>query len=322
MANQVVWSRIFLEGAVIVGSILLALTADAWWDERQEREAEAEAVLGLDTDFSENLAGIHNSIASHEDFVRRLARLEAMTGAERRTAPADSVASFAYAMATPSTFATHDGTLDALIASGQLGIIEMPELSDGLVTWKRLVGDLEEEATRLYDAAVSVNERLLALGGPWTWRPEILDATPGLREARSRSANADLETLADDAELQNRVQQKLWLTAIYLDELRRMAGHAESVLRMTETYFDTAAVVTSVSVQEYDQLSSGSNFIAPPEAWAVFSDERRRRVDFDADWSSSDSTIVDAWAARRPGQAEVCATYRGVRGCATHVVVR
>lgn len=139
LANQVAWSRFFLEGAVIDGSILLALTADALWDERQERKAEADAVLGLDTDFSENLTDIHARIATHEDFVRRLARLEAMTGAERRMAPADSVASFANAMATPSTFATHDGTLDALIASGQLGIIEMPELSNGLSSGSALL---------------------------------------------------------------------------------------------------------------------------------------------------------------------------------------
>ena len=55
---------------------------------------------------------------------------------------------------------------------------------------------------------------------------------------------------------------------------------------------------------------------------AEYSDGRRHRIEFEAEWSSSDSTVVDAWAARRSGQAEVCATYRAVRGCATHVVVR
>lgn len=39
------WSRLFIEGFVIVASILLAFAIDAWWDERQEAE---EAMLQVD----------------------------------------------------------------------------------------------------------------------------------------------------------------------------------------------------------------------------------------------------------------------------------
>ena len=44
------WLRVFVEGVVIVGSILLAFGIQAWWDERQERREETELLLGLAPD--------------------------------------------------------------------------------------------------------------------------------------------------------------------------------------------------------------------------------------------------------------------------------
>ncbi len=40
MKPQIPWLRVFVEGVVIVGSILLAFGIQAWWDERQERGEE------------------------------------------------------------------------------------------------------------------------------------------------------------------------------------------------------------------------------------------------------------------------------------------
>jgi hypothetical protein len=44
-SRRIPWPRIFAEGVVIIASILLALAADAWWDERSDqRELEAALV--------------------------------------------------------------------------------------------------------------------------------------------------------------------------------------------------------------------------------------------------------------------------------------
>ncbi len=40
MKPQIPWLRVFVEGVVIVGSILLAFGSEAWWDESQERALE------------------------------------------------------------------------------------------------------------------------------------------------------------------------------------------------------------------------------------------------------------------------------------------
>jgi hypothetical protein len=40
LPDRIPWLRILVEGAVIVGSILLAFGIDAWWDAAQDRGVE------------------------------------------------------------------------------------------------------------------------------------------------------------------------------------------------------------------------------------------------------------------------------------------
>ncbi len=47
MTRQIPWLRVFVEGVVIVASILLAFGIQAWWEETQERVEEQE-ILGGD----------------------------------------------------------------------------------------------------------------------------------------------------------------------------------------------------------------------------------------------------------------------------------
>lgn len=56
------WSRVLVESAIIVASILLALWVEAWWSDRQERVEELEILSGLQEelqgliqDFDQNL---------------------------------------------------------------------------------------------------------------------------------------------------------------------------------------------------------------------------------------------------------------------------
>ncbi len=47
MKPQIPWLRVFVEGVVIVGSILLAFGLQAWWEGRQERAEERQALEAL-----------------------------------------------------------------------------------------------------------------------------------------------------------------------------------------------------------------------------------------------------------------------------------
>src|SRR5688572_2711899 len=54
-ARGLPWLRIFVEGVVIVGSILLAFAIDAWWDGRQDRAQEHTYLRLLVTDMQQTL---------------------------------------------------------------------------------------------------------------------------------------------------------------------------------------------------------------------------------------------------------------------------
>jgi len=54
VSRQIPWTRILVEGAVIVGSILLAFGIDAWWEGRSEAQAEQDILVSLEADFTRN----------------------------------------------------------------------------------------------------------------------------------------------------------------------------------------------------------------------------------------------------------------------------
>jgi hypothetical protein len=220
----------------IVGSILLAFAIDTWWDGRQRIRAEQEALAGLRADFAASLDEMNRIIVGHQNRAATVARLALMSEAQRRTMPPDSMWRFTSAMAAPATFAPRDATLDDLIASGRLVVVSDPLLRERLVEWKRLVADVAEEDTRLYDAANAVSRRIIELGGPLPLAPDVIARTmPGLLEVRRRDETSDLERLAGDQQLADLVETKLFLAATYLIELRRMADHARIVLDLIET---------------------------------------------------------------------------------------
>ena len=49
------WKRIAVEAVAIVGSILLAFAIDAWWADRQDRAEEQRIIVGLKSEFEQNL---------------------------------------------------------------------------------------------------------------------------------------------------------------------------------------------------------------------------------------------------------------------------
>ncbi len=233
MKAQIPWLRVFVEGAVIVGSILLAFGLQAWWDGVQEREEEQRVLVGLEADFAQSQVGLHQVIDSHEAMVARIARLEAMSEAERAAVSPDSMWVFVEAMLRPMTFDGRDGTLDAVIASGGLVTISDPRLRDLLVEWQRLQVDVSEEATRLYDISDQVMRRVVQLRGPSGIPPAMVAyAMPGLPDARSHYETADLDMLASDSALTDLVQLKMIKATVYLSEIRPMADHTDTVLTL------------------------------------------------------------------------------------------
>jgi len=232
---QIPWLRVFVEGVVIVGSILLAFGIDAWWDTRQEREEEQQILRGLQADFEANLQQLNEMIEAHMEFNRALIALESKADEELLAVPADSVDGYIRAITVAGTFNARDGTLDGVLASGNLDLIRMASLRDVLVAWKNMVEDGEEEATELREAGGLALQRMGEMGGPF--RGPIPGGRtvqfPILSETMESFATVELTELANDPTLMALARIKRFRAAVYLAVVALpLAEHADSVLAL------------------------------------------------------------------------------------------
>jgi hypothetical protein len=145
MTSKIPWPRVLAEGAVIVGSILLALSLEAWVADRDVRRELSADLEGIAGELESNLRLLDFDL----DLLRRTV---AATGSlvaslnEDPDAPlvavSDTVAGMAR-LVSPMLVASVGG-VDALIASGRLAAVRSPELRRRLAGLSSLVDKLKE----------------------------------------------------------------------------------------------------------------------------------------------------------------------------------
>ena len=74
------WKRITAEAVAIVGSILLAFAIDAWWDNRIDEKIAHKYIDQMLAEARENLRGMEELVAYHEDIISRSAELIRLVG--------------------------------------------------------------------------------------------------------------------------------------------------------------------------------------------------------------------------------------------------
>jgi hypothetical protein len=137
--------RLFYEGLAIVVSILLAFAIDAWWEERQEQEDASVAISGLLSEFQENLRQLRVERGSHQASLHStLALLNMMGPNPDRQPELTRFAPLLLSCVTNANFLPRLGTLNSLIASGRLRLIEDPELRQLLTDWPAYAQDMIE----------------------------------------------------------------------------------------------------------------------------------------------------------------------------------
>jgi hypothetical protein len=147
-----------VEGIVIVGSILLALAVDQWWEDRELREAEADIIERLAEEFDANAAQLQDKAGGHE---RALASTEALlkvTGSTSRgELQVDSLSTLIWDFLHTPTYDPEDGVLNSLITSGEMRIITNDDLRTALAGWPSLIRDLKEDEDRAWNHVDQIN---------------------------------------------------------------------------------------------------------------------------------------------------------------------
>jgi len=146
-----------IEGAVIVGSILLAFGIDAAWDARKERQLERTLLEALVEDFRFAEAEWAKVKSGHNTVVRSMETL--LTWAETGAVPesqqlmADTILGNVF---WRETFDPPMGTVQAVLGSGRLDLLANQELVGALTRWTAVVADVNRRevdgANHFYEA--------------------------------------------------------------------------------------------------------------------------------------------------------------------------
>lgn len=246
-SQKIPWKRLSVEAAAIVVSILLAFAIDAGWDERQERAEEREALESLSVEFEANRDEASVVISFHDRVIQSVATLVEMRQDEILALPAKAVEEMISSLAAPRTFDAVRGSVDALISSGNLGILRDRELREALTTFVNIVDDAAEEANYLEQSSITVWNEIARSGGPWRTKMVGLTAEDcaGPRPHKNCYINdaldflpvatpQDLLRLHDNTVLMGYVYQDKVNAVHYLAEVRQAEIQIESVLRLLE----------------------------------------------------------------------------------------
>ena len=126
--------RLLAEGLVVVTSILLAFAIDAWWEGHTDRSAEQRILQELAGELRQNQAKLDDMLAFHAD-TEDAARTALELAASDVAVEPDSIDQLIGALSWPSGSEWITGSLDAVLFSGDLALIENKELRARIAAW-------------------------------------------------------------------------------------------------------------------------------------------------------------------------------------------
>jgi hypothetical protein len=147
-SRQILWPRIFAEGAAIVVSILLAFSIEAWWTERQDRANEADTLVRLSAEMAVNIDRLNDpqyrlGFQATADLYNAVeAALE--NGEDSLDFPTLSLRRSMFV----SSFEADTPILDAMIGSGRLELVENTNILSAIADWESTLRSYTELVQR------------------------------------------------------------------------------------------------------------------------------------------------------------------------------
>ena len=211
---------------VIVGSILLAFGLQAWWDASRERAEERQALEALARDFRAASALLDRQFLLTDSIVAATETIFEWTGPSADSRYADSLAVLLPTVTRLPGFEPPSGTLDALLGSGDLRLIESDSLRAELASFPSRLAGMHRTERYGSDAQFGeffpyVNEmipmRLFGRGG----------------DGRSRFP-ADVSALLRSLEFENQLQARLTNLWYLRGTMERMQGLLSNISSMLD----------------------------------------------------------------------------------------
>lgn len=161
--KRIPWLRVLLEGVVIVVSILLALGAEAWWQDRLNRSEERELLSSLRDEFVANETLLRAQADSIGEAISVLQGVIEMTAPElMATLGADSAGVIAQTVQRPWTAEFRVGVLDGTLGTERASLIQSHEITSALAEYQAVRHELREIGGLLASVAV---QSFISFGG-------------------------------------------------------------------------------------------------------------------------------------------------------------
>ncbi|MEM8601073.1 MAG: hypothetical protein AAGF99_14230, partial [Bacteroidota bacterium] len=125
--------------------MLTAVALNAWWADRDARARERLVLEDLREDFAFNKAEVQRIRDLSARFLTLYQHLATLSDDAIAGMPPDSVYAYVESISLTSTYDPVTGSLDALIASGDLGLLRDRALRERLTSFLEVLRDSEEE---------------------------------------------------------------------------------------------------------------------------------------------------------------------------------
>lgn len=125
--DNIQWKRLTVEGATIVVSILLAFSIEAWWDNHQDRSEEQGILLGLKSEFEQNLAFIETETSYRNAVIESIMNIFDASIEQSPISP-EVLDELIGDITWWQNIEYSRGAIDGLLQSGGLSLIENEEL--------------------------------------------------------------------------------------------------------------------------------------------------------------------------------------------------
>ena len=143
---------LFVEGVVIVGSILLAFAIDAWWEGRQERGEVGRDLMSVAQELRVNRESVLWQLDEMERKLLGSAEVLRILEADRDAAITPLADTLAFlATSTVPTLDPSSGALSTLIASGRLAFVDDEDVRGRLAGLGDLIADAIENQVYIND---------------------------------------------------------------------------------------------------------------------------------------------------------------------------
>jgi hypothetical protein len=128
------WKYVVAETVIVAIGVAMALTVDAWWDERSDRAAESVYLQGLRKEFTATAFDLEEEINSSEESIVAIDELLNFMASEPVEAPSEVLKRISTALQT-SILRPLTATYDDLVTSGNIGILRSDALRNALAEW-------------------------------------------------------------------------------------------------------------------------------------------------------------------------------------------